>query len=109
MSACRGKYRAWLQHVLACSLPCCQRLAFAQTVLEFRICLCRDPTRFGGISYFHANHASREEPEIWTPDLLPYNHRKLMNENFEHSVALVMHTGEVKYSRPGILDGALCD
>ena len=53
------------------------------------------------LSRLQFNNPYLEEPEIWLPDITTYNSR---GTNLEASVATVMHTGMVFWSRPGIAD-----
>lgn len=63
-----------------------------------------EPAAWGNLSYVYFNHPFHEEPEIWVPDIVPYNARAKVADSFESAVAIVSHTGRVKWSRPGMLD-----
>ena len=62
------------------------------------------PSDWGNLTYMYVNHPLFEECEIWTPDITPYNDREAISDTFPKMVATVQHTGEVFWSRPGMLD-----
>ena len=69
-----------------------------------------DPAEFGGITktFFQGKSVSApEETEIWLPDVQPYNTAVGIESTLDASLARVEHTGEVFWSRPGLLD-VLC-
>ena len=63
-----------------------------------------NPSDWGNVTYMYVNHPLFEEPEIWTPDITPYNDRETISDTFPKTVATVQHSGEVFWSRPGMLD-----
>lgn len=69
-----------------------------------------DPDDFGGLRQVYfvaADVAAVEGGEIWTPDVSAWNAQTGIAQTLESSLALVSHTGEVYWSRPGSLV-ALC-
>ena len=62
-----------------------------------------EPGQWGNVTELAFNHPKLEEPEIWTPDILP-NARLLMADMFEDTVAAVTYDGQVTWSRAGLLD-----
>ena len=63
-----------------------------------------EPGQWGNVTELAFNHPKLEEPEIWTPDILPFNARLLMADMFEDTVAAVTYDGQVTWSRAGLLD-----
>ena len=54
--------------------------------------------------YVPFNHPYHEEPEIWVPDITPYNVREGLTETMTGASARVNASGNVYWSRPGIVD-----
>ena len=63
-----------------------------------------DPAKWGNLTEIHFNHPEFEEPQIWTPDIVPYNDRTPLSHSFIRTVARVDYMGRVSWSRPGLLD-----
>ena len=66
-----------------------------------------DPAQFGGVRLIQmrANGLTDAElSEIWVPDIIPYNSRDGISSTLEPAIASVDSTGQVYWSRPGVLD-----
>ena len=69
-----------------------------------------DPADWGGVTktYFQGmGLTAPEDSEIWLPDVQPYNSMVGIANTLDPSIAVVQNTGEVFWSRPGVLD-VLC-
>ena len=66
-----------------------------------------DPAEFGGVTQLHMRAHSLtndQDTEIWLPDIQPYNTGEGLSSSLEHSIALVSSSGNVYWTRPGVLD-----
>ena len=66
-----------------------------------------DPAQFGGVSEIQmraAGLSDSENSEIWVPDIIPYNSGDGISSTLEPAIASVASTGQVYWSRPGLLD-----
>lgn len=66
-----------------------------------------DPAAFGNITEINLGGTWLEEPDIWLPDVRVYNSKDSLQNRFDQVYATVDSSGNVFYSRPGVLD-VLC-
>ena len=65
-----------------------------------------DPSAFGGTSEIQVRASSssdKENTDIWTPDIVPFNSNEGIAATLDPAVAVVQSSGEVFWSRQGTL------
>ena len=61
------------------------------------------PDEYEGIREISCNTNQEYDRPIWTPDIYLYNTAELPLESMDYSNAIVYHTGDVIWSRPGMI------